>query len=110
MSRTAFVAATLALSLALGGCSSFLSATRDKPIDDDRGTRTIGSKIDDSLIETKAAVNIAKADPALDKDSHIVVVSYNGIVLIARAPTSRARPNRPRARCRRSRTCITNCR
>ena len=60
MSRTAFVAATLALSLALGGCSSFLSATRDKPIDDDRGTRTIGSKIDDSLIETKAAVNIAK--------------------------------------------------
>ena len=51
MSRTAFVAATLALSLALGGCSSFLSATRDKPIDDDRGTRTIGSKIDDSLIE-----------------------------------------------------------
>lgn len=83
MSRTAFVAATLALSLALGGCSSFLSATRDKPIDDDRGTRTIGSKIDDSLIETKAAVNIAKADPALDKDSHIVVVSYNGIVLIA---------------------------
>ena len=77
MSRTAFVAATLALSLALGGCSSFLSATRDKPIDDDRGTRT------DSLIETKAAVNIAKADPALDKDSHIVVVSYNGIVLIA---------------------------
>ncbi|MFX6759862.1 BON domain-containing protein, partial [Acinetobacter baumannii] len=50
---------------------------------DDRGTRTIGSKIDDLLIETKAAVNIAKADPALDKDSHIVVVSYNGIVLIA---------------------------
>ena len=83
MSRTAFVAATLALSLALGGCSSFLSATRDKPIDDDRGTRTIGSKIDDSLIETKAAVNIAKANPDLDKGSHIVVSSYNGIVLLA---------------------------
>jgi osmotically-inducible protein OsmY len=28
-------------------------------------------------------VNIAKADPALDKDSHIVVTSFNGAVLLA---------------------------
>ncbi|MFO5890808.1 hypothetical protein ACLBSJ_33970, partial [Klebsiella pneumoniae] len=60
MRRSPFVAATLALSLALGGCSSFLSATRDKPIDDDRGTRTIGSKIDDSLIGTKAALDVTE--------------------------------------------------
>src|SRR3546814_5948753 len=32
---------------------SVLTATRDDPIADNRGTRTIGSKIDDSLIETK---------------------------------------------------------
>lgn len=74
---------TLALCLAATGCSSVLTATRDEPINDNRGTRTIGSKIDDSLIETKAAVNIAKAHPDLDSASHIVVASYNGVVLIA---------------------------
>ena len=46
-------ALTLALCLAVTGCSSVLTATRDDPIDDNRGTRTIGSTIDDSLIETK---------------------------------------------------------
>ena len=72
---------TLSLLLILGltGCSSVLNATRDEPIRDDRGTRTIGSKIDDSLIETKAEVNIAKAHPDLDQNSHIVVVSYNEV-------------------------------
>lgn len=74
---------TLALCLAATGCSSVLTATRDEPITDNRGTRTIGSKIDDSLIETKAAVNIAKAHPDLDAASHIVVASYNGVVLLA---------------------------
>jgi osmotically-inducible protein OsmY len=69
--------------LAATGCSSVLTATRDDPINDNRGTRTIGSTIDDSLIETKAAVNIAKAHPDLDKGSHIVVASYNGVVLLA---------------------------
>ncbi|MCJ1884968.1 BON domain-containing protein [Pseudomonas sp. LA21] len=83
MTRTPLIAAMLAVTMALGGCTSFVSATRDKPIDDDKGTRTLGSKIDDSLIETKVAVNIAKADPALDRDSHIVVISYNGVVLLA---------------------------
>ncbi len=74
---------SLLLILSLTGCSSVLNATRDEPIRDDRGTRTIGSKIDDSLIETKAEVNIAKAHPDLDQNSHIVVVSYNGVVLLA---------------------------
>lgn len=73
----------LTLCLGVSGCSSVLTAARDKPIDDDRGTRTIGSKIDDSLIETKAAVNISKAHPDLAEGSHIVVTSYNGIVLLA---------------------------
>ena len=75
----------LALTLCLGisGCTSVVNASREAPIEDDRGTRTFGSKIDDSLIETKAAVNISKANPDLDKGSHIVVSSYNGIVLLA---------------------------
>lgn len=83
MSSVRLHALTLALCLAATGCSSVLTATRDDPINDNRGTRTIGSKIDDSLIETKAAVNIAKAHPDLDKASHIVVASYNGVVLLA---------------------------
>src|ERR1700712_2186140 len=76
----------LALTLCLGisGCSSVINASREAPIDDDRGTRTFGSKIDDSLIETKVAVNVAKASPDLDNASHIVVTSFNGIVLLAR--------------------------
>ncbi|HEX8588471.1 BON domain-containing protein [Pseudomonas sp.] len=75
----------LALTLCLGisGCSSVINASREAPIDDDRGTRTFGSKIDDSLIETKVAVNVAKASPDLDNASHIVVTSFNGIVLLA---------------------------
>ena len=79
--RLSLLALTLCVSIS--GCSSVLTATRDNPIEDDRGTRTFGSKIDDSLIETKAAVNIAKASPDLDQNSHIVVTSYNGIVLLA---------------------------
>lgn len=73
----------LTLCLGLSGCSSVLTATRDTPIEDDRGTRTFGSKIDDSLIETKVAVNVAKANPDLDEGSHIIVTSFNGIVLLA---------------------------
>ncbi|MEJ5863112.1 BON domain-containing protein [Pseudomonas farsensis] len=79
--RLGLIAVTLCLSIS--GCSSVLTSARDSPIEDDRGTRTIGSKIDDSLIETKAAVNISKASPDLDKGSHIVVSSYNGVVLLA---------------------------
>ena len=75
----------LALTLCLGisGCTSVVNASREKPIEDDRGTRTFGSKIDDSLIETKVGVNIAKADPDLDNNSLIVVTSFNGVVLLA---------------------------
>ena len=79
--RLGLMALTLCLSLT--GCSSVITASRESPIEDDRGTRTLGSKIDDSLIDTKVGVNIAKADPALDNDSHIVVTSFNGVVLLA---------------------------
>ncbi|OUM23507.1 phospholipid-binding protein [Pseudomonas sp. 1239] len=79
--RIGLMALTLCLSIT--GCSSVITASRENPIEDDRGTRTFGSKIDDSLIETKVAVNVAKASPDLDKNSHIVVTSFNGIVLLA---------------------------
>ncbi|MFZ3185696.1 MAG: phospholipid-binding protein [Pseudomonadales bacterium RIFCSPLOWO2_12_59_9] len=89
MIRATPVLLILTLSLLASGCSSVLTATRDHPIEDDRGTRTIGSTLDDSLIETKVAVNVNKANPSLDKDSHIIVVSFNGIVLLAgQTPTA----------------------
>lgn len=83
MNRMRLGAFLLTLALVVSGCSSVLTATRNDPIDDNRGTRTLGSRIDDSLIETKAGVNIAKAHPDLDNGSHVVVSSYNGVVLLA---------------------------
>ena len=83
MKRNRLALVALSLALSVTGCSSVLTATRDNPIDDDRGTRTLGSKFDDSLNETKVSVNIAKANIDLDKNSHVVVTSYNGVVLLA---------------------------
>jgi osmotically-inducible protein OsmY len=68
--------------LTLQGCSAILSATSADPIEDDKDERSTGSLLDDEIIETKALVNIDKADSVLAQ-SHIVVVSYNGIVLLA---------------------------
>lgn len=74
----------IALCLGISGCSTAITATRDTPIQDDKGTRTFGSKIDDSLIETKVEVNIAKAATDLGNGaSRIVVTSFNGVVLLA---------------------------
>lgn len=70
------------LALTLVGCSGVLTATRDTPIEQNHGTRTLGSSIDDQLIETKARVNVAKSDPALERDSRFGVISYNGVVLL----------------------------
>ncbi|UJJ32490.1 BON domain-containing protein [Halopseudomonas maritima] len=76
-------ASVVALSLVLASCSSVLTATRDTPIEDNHGTRTFGSTIDDQLIETKVAVNVNKADAAIESEGRIVVTSYNGVVLLA---------------------------
>lgn len=73
----------LALALTLAGCSSVLTATRDEPIDINAGTRTIGSTIDDQLIETRIGVNVAKSHVDLERASRIQVTSYNGVVLLA---------------------------
>ena len=82
MTRHFYVVVVLWLGL-VAGCSSVVTATHEGPIDNDPSTRTLGRKIDDSIIETKVEVNIAKAHPELESASHILVVSYNGIVLLA---------------------------
>jgi osmotically-inducible protein OsmY len=68
MTRTPLILATLALSLLLAGC----------------GSRSIGNKIDDQFIDPQVSANISRAHADLTSpSSHIVVTSYNGVVLLA---------------------------
>lgn len=63
------------------GCSSIISTVRSSPIQDDPHSRSVGSTIDDNIIETKAKVNLSEASPFFDQ-ANIVVVSYNGVILL----------------------------
>ncbi|WP_200821211.1 BON domain-containing protein [Oceanicoccus sp. KOV_DT_Chl] len=82
MNRLIPIIAILSTLVFIQSCSSIISATTADPIKENEGERTSGSYLDDEIIETKALVNIDKADPELAQ-SHIVVVSYNRIVLLA---------------------------
>jgi osmotically-inducible protein OsmY len=68
--------------LLLPGCGNFLATMETDTIEDDPGERTLGQMLEDDNIETKAIVNIHAADTSFD-DAHVVVVSYNGFVLLA---------------------------
>ena len=81
MSRYFYCSLVIALALVLQSCSSIISATSSEPIKENPYKRSTGSRIDDEIIETKALVNIDKADAALAQ-AHINVTSYNGIVLL----------------------------
>lgn len=72
----------LAIVALSSACSSMIGAGRDEPMPDNEDDRSWGRMMDDEAIETKALVNIRKADQQLE-DAHIVVVSFNGIVLLA---------------------------
>ncbi|MDH1262230.1 MULTISPECIES: BON domain-containing protein [unclassified Pseudomonas] len=68
MTRSALILVTLAFTLALAGC----------------GNRSIGNKIDDQFLAPEVSSNISKAHNDLNSPtSHIVVTSYNGVVLLA---------------------------
>ena len=80
--RLTVTALLLAATFCLSGCGSLLAAMQVDTIEEDRGQRTFARMIEDSNIETKAIVNIHAADEAFH-DAHVVVVGYNGYVLIA---------------------------
>lgn len=82
MFRSVYLPALVVVTLILSGCVTFLDAVTSEPIVTDHGERTVGSVIDDNNIETIAAINLRKADPAL-RAAHISVVSFNGVVLLA---------------------------
>lgn len=68
MTRSPLLLAGLALTLALAGC----------------GNRSVGNKIDDQFIAPEVSSNVARAHIDLTSPtSHIVVSSYNGVVLLA---------------------------
>ncbi|MEX6502356.1 BON domain-containing protein [Pseudomonas zhanjiangensis] len=68
MKRSSLLFASLALLFGLAGC----------------GSRSIGNKIDDQFIAPQVESNIAAAHADLTSPtSHIVVTSYNGVVLLA---------------------------
>lgn len=79
-STLSVVALLLSVSV-LGGCASLVSATREEPIQEDKGSRTLGNYIEDEMIETKVLVNISKGTEPLAQ-SHVNVTSFNGQVLL----------------------------
>ena len=66
---------------ATSGCTSFLHAVRDEPIEPDPYETPVGTDINDFQSATAVGVNIKKAHPLLEK-SHVNVHSYNGVVLL----------------------------
>jgi osmotically-inducible protein OsmY len=74
-----FLAVTLP---ALAGCGSLLASLEVDTIEDEPTERTMAQQFEDESIETKATVNIHAADDAYD-DAHLVIVSFNGYVLLA---------------------------
>ncbi len=91
--KAARLAPLLAACCLLPGCGAVLSTADLEPIAHDPGERSLGARIDDETIETRAIVNIGAADEALDA-SHINVTSYNGYVLIVGQVPSEALKNK----------------
>ncbi len=76
---TLFLALNLTM---LSGCGTVLATLKTDTIEDSVTQRTLGQMIEDDNIETKAVVNIHAANEAFH-EAHVVVVSYNGYVLVA---------------------------
>ncbi|MDO6512858.1 MULTISPECIES: BON domain-containing protein [unclassified Neptuniibacter] len=90
-SKTLVLITGLSLSVIISGCSDVISVAREEPIQEDPGHRTVGSYLDDEVIETLSMVNLAKGSEQM-KATNISVTSYNGVVLLTgQAPSEAAR-------------------
>ena len=65
----------------LSSCTTLIAASRPGPIVENYGTRTTGARVDDSLIETKAKVNLKKTNSRFNR-AQVNVDSHNGVVLL----------------------------
>lgn len=71
------------LVLLVSACSTVNEADGPyEPLQDDPSRRSFGRMLDDETIETRARVNLRKADEEL-RQANLVIVSFNGIVLLA---------------------------
>ena len=68
--------------ITLPGCGSLLSSMNVGAIEDQPAERTIARIIEDENIETKATVNLHAENEAY-RESHLVIVCYNGFLLLA---------------------------
>ncbi|MDR5868372.1 BON domain-containing protein [Halomonas koreensis] len=75
------IALSLALLLALSGCTAVTSVTTPGTIEENYGERTLGTKVEDESIETKIAHNLGRTDARLG-DARINVDSFNNVVLL----------------------------
>jgi osmotically-inducible protein OsmY len=89
MKRLLRTLAIVTTALSLTACGSFLATMQSNKIEDDPGERTLAQQLEDESIETKATVNIRASNDAYDQ-AHLVVVSYNGYVLLAGQVASEA--------------------
>lgn len=81
----------LSCSILVTGCSDVISAGAEAPLREDHGNRTIGSYVDDEVIETLALVNLNKGSEEM-KATNISVTSFNGQVLLTgQAPSDASR-------------------
>lgn len=91
MRKTFTLITTLSACLLFTGCSSLISSTTETPIKDNSGERTLGSYVEDEIIETKAMVNLNKGSESL-RNASVSVTSFNGIVLLTgQAPNDETR-------------------
>ncbi|GAA0634129.1 BON domain-containing protein [Halomonas beimenensis] len=79
--KSRFLGLSLALLLALSGCTAVTSVTHPGTIEENYGERTLGTRVEDESIETKIAHNLASTDARLG-DARINVDSFNGVVLL----------------------------
>lgn len=66
----------------VSGCSTWVAPLSDKPVDINHGKRTLGAFIEDAAIERKVRINLKRQLPE-QPATHLVVVSFNGHVLLA---------------------------
>lgn len=82
MLRQLLLLSFLCTTLAITACASVISTLNgNDSIQEDQGSRSTGSRIDDGFIETMIKVNLNAADDAL-REANIDVVSFNQTVLL----------------------------
>jgi osmotically-inducible protein OsmY len=80
--RLIFALVLTCCTLVLSGCGSLLASMHMGTIEDQPNERTMAQVIEDDNIETKITVNLYAENEAFN-ESHLVVISYNGYVLLA---------------------------